>query len=113
VIPSPESWYAVDFSDGLAVVHVKTNDKVSAGYVNTKGELVIELKFEDARDFADGLAPVKTKAGWGYVNKTGAFAIGPAFDNAHEFHSGLARVNVGGKDAYIDKTGHFVWTASN
>jgi len=80
-------------------------DKV--GYIDKEGDFVIEPKFDDAKDFYEGLAPVKVGRKWGYIDKTGEFVIEPQFDNADIFSSGVAAVQVDGKWGFIDKTGEF------
>lgn len=81
-------------------------DKV--GYIDKEGDFVIEPKFDAAKDFYEGLAPVKLDGKWGYIDKTGEFVIQPQFDKADIFSSGLAAVKVDGKWGFIDKTGEFI-----
>lgn len=85
-----------------------------AGYIDKSGDFVIEPKFRDAKDFYEGLAPVKSKENkkWGYIDKSGEFVIEPQFDDADIFSSGVAAVKVGDKWGYIDKTGNYVITPS-
>ncbi|MDK2801281.1 MAG: hypothetical protein PWP27_1831 [Clostridiales bacterium] len=80
-----------------------------AGFIDKSGDFVIEPKFRDAKDFYEGLAPVKAKENgkWGYIDKSGEFVIKPQFDDADIFSSGVAAVKVNGKWGYIDKTGNF------
>ena len=75
------------------------------GYINDKGEIVIEPKFfSPVGDFSEGLAPVYEslpmggfwstlpKSKWGYIDKTGNIVIKPAFDLAYFFSEGLAPI---------------------
>jgi len=80
-----------------------------AGFIDKSGDFVIEPKFRDAKDFYEGLAPVKAKENgkWGYIDKSGEFVIKPQFDDADIFSSGVAAVKVNDKWGYIDKTGNF------
>ncbi|WP_103585714.1 WG repeat-containing protein [Campylobacter concisus] len=41
------------------------------GYINTKGEQIVEYEFNDARDFYEGFAPVQKDGEWGYINTKG------------------------------------------
>ncbi len=73
------------------------------GYINEKGEVVIDYQFKDAELFSDeGLAPVKEKK-WGFIDKSGKLVIPMDYDisagfsflkkNAQKgFNKGLARV---------------------
>jgi hypothetical protein len=112
---------AAKFCEGLAVVW---ND-LKYGYIDKTGRLAIDLQFDFAGHFSEGLARINIgrkspfgQAGkWGYINKQGQVVIDPQFDDAEDFIGGLARVNKGGKrighnpvlqggkNYYIDKNG--------
>lgn len=101
---------AVD-STGLYPFYSSTIGKF--GYLDEKGAVVIEAKFDSASsfsDFSDNLARVQVNGLFGYINSSGAFAIQPRFKIAGEFHAGLALASedgVYGKYGYIDNTGQF------
>jgi hypothetical protein len=89
------------------------------GFIDTKGRIVVDAKFvqhpdangglrSPAAPFSEGLAAVKTDAGWGFIDTTGKMVIDPQFDDAGSFTDGLAFVTALGKDAYITRTGAFV-----
>lgn len=76
VIESKPNWsFAGDFKDGLASVVVKGK----WGFINTKGEIAIEPKFDRVRSFSDGLALVKVGEGLqalvGYIDHSGKLKI--------------------------------------
>jgi hypothetical protein len=97
------------------------------GYMNKKGEIVIEPQFGHARYFHEGLAvcqgipedrPGKF-CGLGYIDKNGVFVIEPVYREAEPFHDGLARVekvdSLGETTeyyAYIDKRGKIIWKST-
>jgi hypothetical protein len=116
---------ALSFSEGLAIIK-PVNGKV--GYMNKAGEIVIEQKFFDGKDFSEGLAAIQVRKKhfkdsfdylmefqvfgeipyrevWGYIDKKAKVVIEPIFDWADEFSEGLAAVWVEGKMGYIDKNG--------
>lgn len=80
------------------------------GYINTDGSIAIELTFDSASFFSEGLAAVrKDKDGkYGYIDKSGRFIIEPKFENTNEFREGLAKVQVNKKWGFIDKSGAFI-----
>ena len=78
------------------------------GYVNTKGEQVIECKFDGVSDFSEGLAAVKKDDNWGYVNTKGEQVVECKFDDAEGFNEGLARVEKDDKWGYINTKGEQV-----
>lgn len=92
------------FSDGLSMI--SKNGKF--GYVDTKGQIVIEPQFEEASSFSDGLACIKSGVRYGYINKEGKIVINPQFDNCYDFHDGLAAVQSNNQWGYIDKEGKYV-----
>ena len=63
------------------------------GYMNEKGKVVIEPKYQLAWDFSEGLATVALDALRGYIDQTGNLVIPTKFGWAGKFCEGLARVN--------------------
>lgn len=82
--------YIGSFSDGLAII--KLNKLY--GYIDKKGDVVIEPTFLRATDFSEGLAVVQEniKSKLGYINKQGNFIIKPRFEEATLFNDGLANL---------------------
>ena len=68
---------------------------------------VIELKYDDALDFSEGLAGVKQNGKWGFIDKTGAEVIPFIYDVVQPFSEDLAAVRLepDGLIGYIDKSG--------
>ena len=59
-----------NFSEGLASFRAGPK----WGFLNKRGEVVIEPVFETAVSFSDGLAIVELGGGeWGYIDKKGKF----------------------------------------
>lgn len=77
-------------------------------YIDKSGSLITEQRFDNARDFSEGLAPVQIGQLWGFVNRDGTLAISPRFEDAYPFHSGRARIRVGEKYGYVGKSGETV-----
>ncbi|HEX6182285.1 MAG TPA: WG repeat-containing protein [Pyrinomonadaceae bacterium] len=72
---------------------------------------VLKARFEAAKHFSEGTAPVKLGGKWGYADKSGRLVIEPQFDEAWPFSGGLARVRQGeltGLFGYIDAQGKYV-----
>jgi uncharacterized lipoprotein YddW (UPF0748 family) len=61
-------------------------------YVPGMEFVVIQPQFEQADEFSEGLARVKTGDKWGYIDTKGKFAIQPQLDEANSFSEGLALV---------------------
>lgn len=109
-----------DFHDGLAVVKKKTEhsqdeeNEYTYGYMNKKGEIVIDFKYKSADDFSEGLAYVRNHDGkYGFINTEGQYVIQPRFEEVLHFSEGLAAVywiDDKGNDrlGYINKSGEVV-----
>ncbi|MGI8641781.1 MAG: WG repeat-containing protein [Pyrinomonadaceae bacterium] len=86
---------------------IRQNEKW--GYINRKGEVVIQPQFEYPLPFSEGLAVACINGGkCGYIDETGRFVINPQFNSALRFSEGLAAVISEDRLGYIDKTGKYV-----
>ena len=92
------------------LIPVKSGDKW--GYVNRKGNIIINPQFEAVYNFQEGLALVKSSDGkFGYINEDGKYVINPIYKDASKFSEGVACVVMeNGKPQYIDKTGKILFT---
>ncbi len=95
---------AVDnFSEGLAGVskHGKW------GFINVKGEWVIEPQFEDARPFSEGFAEVETNGYFKWINTEGEF-VEPPLTDRYGFSEGLVKSKKDDKWGYKNTEGEWV-----
>jgi hypothetical protein len=96
-----------DFSLGSDLTYAKKDDKI--GFINNKGEWVIEPIYEKARAFVNGLAPVFKDKSWGYIDASGKEVIPFQYRDAEIFSKdGLAPVKLNKLWGFIDKTGNLV-----
>lgn len=77
-------------------------------FIDQEGKPVSNLRFDDAKDFSEGLAPVRIGHNWGYVDRDIKIVIAPQFENAEEFSEGVAAVRQDGKVGFIDGSGSYV-----
>jgi hypothetical protein len=99
------------FSEGLAFFEVKNKYTGSKyGFIDTKGEVVIEPQFARAEFFYEGLCAAQDwdSDKWGFIDKTGKFVVKPQYDEVERFSEGLGQVAVGDKWGFVDKTGKTV-----
>ncbi len=114
-----------NFAEGLVSAY-KNNvqDGVSYvgkyGFINEKGDVIVDFKYRFVSYFSEGLAAVVDDNGHlGYIDKTGREVIpcqfsyqdmtrGGMIDNRYDFHDGLARTERDGYYGFIDKTGREV-----
>ena len=101
-----------DKCSGLLNVRIGDNKTGRWGFVNIKGEFIINPKFIDARGFNDSLAAVKVstdgKETWGFIDVNGKFIIEPIYEGAGYFIESLAAVLYKEKIGFIDKRGIFI-----
>jgi hypothetical protein len=90
------------------IAAVKVNGKW--GYIDTKGNEAVPCKYDDVKEFSEGLAVVTLGDKWMFVDKTGKviFKLGKKekYDYVYSFSEGLAWVS--SYDGFIDKTGKVV-----
>ena len=80
------SWQdAVPFNDAGTYAAVESNGKW--GFVDTKGNVVIEPQYEAAHSFSYGFAAVKSNGKWGFIDTKGKMCIDPVFDEAKDMNS--------------------------
>lgn len=97
--------------DGLAYA---TRGDGKTGFINTNDKFVISPEFEDAKNFCNGLAPIKENGLWGYVDTDGNIVIEAKFLDASEFYSdGYAYVkNVDNSISVLDTEGNAIMLSS-
>lgn len=85
------------FVGGLAPAWLRSgsDNEMSVGFINTRGEIAIKPDFGGAGHFGNGLAPISidiedSPGSWGFIDIHGKMVIKPLFDMAHSFSEGLA-----------------------
>ncbi len=78
------------------------------GFINNRGEVRIEPRYEFTEAFADGLALVSKNGKLGFVNKLGDEVIIPFYDDAENFREGLAVVSEQGKSGVVNRNGQMI-----
>lgn len=93
----------------LELIPVRSGEKW--GYINQKGEYVVNPQFRDADFFYDGMAMVKSLNGKiGYISKDGKYIIPAKYKEGISFSEGLTFVvSDGGYPTCIDKTGKIMF----
>lgn len=94
------------FSEGFATVKVDGK----TGFINMKGEFVVEPQYEVAQPFSEGFAVVGDYdlMEFHYIDTTGEIVFDILFQYARDFSEGLASVNIDGKKVYINHSGEIV-----
>ncbi len=71
------------------------------GYINAKGNLVIDFQFDEARDFHQNIAAVKIGYRWGYIDIFERYIRNPIFDSCLDFSEDFAAVSIDNQWGYI------------
>ena len=79
-------------SEGVAAA---TRDGQIWGFIQKDGGYWRHGGYTAAREFSEGVAPVKRDGKWGYLNKKGQLALAPRYERAFSFHEGYATMRIG------------------
>lgn len=78
------------------------------GFIRENNDVIIDFQYDYARDFGEGLAPVKKAGKWGYINVDNEVIIPFQYDDALSLHDGVMAVKKDEKWGFIDRHGHEV-----
>ena len=92
-------------SEGLPrTLHSATAGR-RAGFIDSAGNVAIPFRFDKARTFSEGLAPVLKRGKWGFVDEQGQMVVGTKYQRVGPFREGRALVMSQGLWGYIDNSG--------
>lgn len=99
--------------EGLYPVTNTISNKAKYGFINEYLQLEIDMIYDAAGDFSEGLAPVKKSGSWIYIDTTGKEVITTGYSpisdrGAYGFRNGLVPVKKDGKCGIINKKGETV-----
>lgn len=75
------------------------------GFINPKGDFVIEHQYRDIKQFNEKLAAVKLNTKWGFIDKKGDMVIPAQYDDTRAFNESFAPVKKDGKWGFIKTNG--------
>jgi len=93
------------FEEGLAAFK---NTEGKWGFIDTKGDIVINAQFEAVGSFNDGYAIIIQNGKRGFINKEGKIVINPQFEHVTIFSEGKAAFFDGKQWGYIDTKGTYI-----
>lgn len=93
--------YKGPYYEGLA--RVKT--KLKWGFIDSTGNVVVPLKYNEVTNFDGGVAKVRVGTKWGLIDNKGTVLRKPTFDAIGEFVNGVARILLEGEEYYMNKEG--------
>lgn len=92
----------LSFHQGLSGV---CNRRGKCGFINTLGQVVIPLEYDNAIAFNEGFGLVKKHDKWGFIDKNNQTIIPFIYDNAEFFMDGYALVKLNDDIFYINQQG--------
>ncbi len=95
----------LNFHEELLMVK---NDYGLWGFFDKKGNEVISCKYNEVRDFHEGLAAVNKNGLWGFIDKEENEVISCKYDEVRDFHEGVAAIKKENTWVYIDKKGNLL-----
>ena len=93
------------YSDGLARMRF-SNGKI--GYINTKGDVIIQPKYATTNSYGEGFYPVAfgpNRTKWGLVNAKNETVITGKYDDFKVVYKGVAEVEMNAKKGYVKTDG--------
>lgn len=92
------------FSEELALVGLGDE----AVYINKRGKLLTEKRFEDGLPFRNGFAVVESEGLQGVINRLGQWHVKPMYDVVGEYSEGFFFAEQNGQYGYLDRSGNLV-----
>lgn len=89
------------YYEGLA--RVKT--KLKWGFIDSTGNVVVPLKYNEVTNFDGGVAKVRVGTKWGLIDNKGTVLRKPTFQSIGEFVNGVAKVLLEGEEYYMNTEG--------
>ena len=102
--------YRTDNKELFIATELDTSKKLKYGFINAKGEWVIQPMFDEVYPFReDDLTQAGINGKFGFINKNGEWVIQPMFDEVFLFREDdLAAAVLNEKHGLINRTGEWV-----
>jgi len=120
----PTFLHGSDFKDGMArvvvegpchhsddgfcsILDIRPEGEMPCKYtfIDKSGVVITSRRYDRAKDFSEGFAPVQIGTKWGFIDKKGDIVINPQFDAAEPFSDGLALIRQNDLWGYINYAG--------
>lgn len=100
---SPYAQTEIEGPDSVVLIRVEANSKY--GFINLKGEEVIETIYENLFDFSQNLIAMQLEGKWGFLDFKGKVVVPFIYDKVQPFSDGISQVELSGESFTIDLTG--------
>ncbi len=89
----------------IRVISAMFEERCDYGFIDRKGETIVEPKFEKVLPFSQGLAAARKNDKWGFINDKGDYVIDPKYKSVRSFSEDMAAVRIDNKTGFTDKSG--------
>lgn len=110
-----ENGWLVNPRDSVAEIHKGSDNLFPAlsfngkwGFLNPKGEWVIQPSFEAVGIFDNELAPFRSGSNWGLIDRSGNMKISPEWDEIKPSNHGLVMAKKSGKVYLLQEDGKMI-----
>ncbi len=102
----PFTFIELDYDNNQNPQFVKTySDCGKAGFVDSIGHEITDLKYVDVRPFSNDFAAVKYNNRWTFVNQNGKEMSEPKYERVQDYSDGYAAVRISNRWGFLDSTG--------
>ena len=78
------------------------------GFIDTKGELVVKLEYDNASAFSEGVAALKKGNRWGAIDSKGNVVVPFEFEYLGQCAEGCMTAKSNGRYGYVDRSGKWI-----
>lgn len=96
------------YSEGIKDALFKVELDGKFGLIGTRGNYILEPKYDEIRGFQDGFTQVKLNNKYGYLKGDGSFLTEIKFDDTSAFMRGVAIVKENGKWGFLRTDGSYI-----
>lgn len=82
--------------------------KFDYGFVDSYHQMAIPFSYDDAREFSEGMAAVKSGNKWGFIDSTGAVILPMQYTAVSDFRESFATVTLNNKTGLVYETGALI-----
>lgn len=86
------------------------DDNEKYGVKDEYGTVIVPGRFDDKRNFKEGMAAVSINGKWGYIDSTGKVELRIDYDKCLDFYEGAGIVEFDGKQTFVDKRGRALFS---
>ncbi|TAE19435.1 MAG: WG repeat-containing protein [Bacteroidetes bacterium] len=107
IVPCKYDEMGAEVRDSIVTVAKidKATGKALFGFLHVSGKLIADFKYDEVRDFSNGMGAFAKSGKWGFIDKTGKEVIPAQFEKTFDFSEDLAYTYKSLKWGFINKAG--------